>query len=48
MVDMGGHFAPSDEVIFFEKIFTLLKGVHGYLQGTMEGGKEIDDTCSCC
>jgi HD-like signal output (HDOD) protein len=48
MVDMGGHFAPSDEVIFFEKIFTLLKGVHGYLQGTMEGGQEIDDTCSCC
>lgn len=37
MVDRGGHFDPSDEVIFLEKVFALLKGIHGYLQGTMEG-----------
>jgi HD-like signal output (HDOD) protein len=48
MVDMGGHFAPSDEVIFLEKVYTLLKGVNGYLQGTMECDKGKDDTRSCC
>lgn len=48
MGDRGGCFTPSDEVIFFEKIYTLLHGVPGYLQGTMEGEKEIHDTCSCC
>jgi hypothetical protein len=45
---MGGRFAPSDEVIFLEKVYTLIKGVSGYLQGTMEGKKEEDDTRCCC
>jgi HD-like signal output (HDOD) protein len=48
MVNIGGRFTPSDEIIFFEKIYTLLHGVHGYLQGTMEDEKEIHDTCNCC
>jgi len=45
---MGGHFAPSDEVIFLEKVYDLVKGVNGYLQGTMEGEKGIYDKRSCC
>jgi HD-like signal output (HDOD) protein len=48
MVDMGGHFAPSDEVIFLEKVYDLVKGVNGYLRGTMEGEKGIYDTRCCC
>lgn len=36
MKDMGRSFTPSDEVIFLEKAYTLLKGVQGYLQGTAQ------------
>jgi hypothetical protein len=39
MGDRGGRLTPSDEVIFFEKIYTLLHGVPGYLQGDQEGEK---------
>jgi HD-like signal output (HDOD) protein len=48
MTDVGGHFVPSDEVMFFEKVYTILKGVNGYLQGTMEAEKDTHDTCHCC
>lgn len=48
MVDLGGHFTPSNEVMFFEKIYSSLDGVRRYLHGTMEGEKEVDDTCNCC
>jgi HD-like signal output (HDOD) protein len=40
MVGMGGHFDPSDEVIFLEKVYSLLKEINGYLQGTMAGEHE--------